>query len=331
MRFCWIVNNYKDGPVMVKNNGTKFLRPDYRMTISREIPGEQYTSSSGDDLTGLQTLFTDQINVAMEGMAMAVAPPTAVDPNLVSRISQLVYKVRAIWHVPPDAVKVLDNKGENVGRFAIAAASATQNMIDTYGGSSPLAEGQPTRNLPRAGFAVSSLTSLALADIKDAVTAIEDDILTPSMMDMYQKAITYTPKNQLLRIPGASSAIFRIPTRISDIEGDWDMHWIGSQQQQDQEEVGQRIGAMADSIARLQNLSAELAQQGKRINWTHLFTSWWRKSIGEREFSKIIEDIQPGEGEQAIPGQTTGSPAQPGSPNPQIDNLDELLSRIGGT
>jgi len=329
-RFCWMLNNHKDGPILVKVSTTRFLRPDYRMTVSREIPGEHYTSSSGDDLDSLQILLTDQVNISLEGQALAAAPPIAADPLTTARWDTLVYRPRAIWRISPEGIKVIENKGDNIARSAMQGMGMTMTLIDKYGGSSPLTSGQTMRNMPRAGFAVSSMMSMALADIKDAVLAIEDDLLTPSLGDIYQKAITYTPTTQFLRIPGAKG-LNTTPKVVSDIEGDWDMLWIGSLQQQDQEALGQRIGAIVENVSRLPNLPAELAAKGKRINWDYIIASWWRKSVGEREYSKIVEDIP--EGEQvplpAQPGQS-GSPSGQGQTQlPSVQELSTIQGLMG--
>ncbi|KKK90564.1 hypothetical protein LCGC14_2721730, partial [marine sediment metagenome] len=181
--FVWLLWNVEGGPKIVRVSKKLKSRPSYRMVVSREIPGEAYTSAMMDDIEPLQVLLNDQINMTSEAQAVSFSPPTVVDPDRVSRASSIIYKPRAIWYADPEGIKMLEPK--DTTKIGFQGIQMTLGLMDTFSGSSPLAEGQPTRNLPRAGFAVSSLLSLSLADIKDAAILMEDEILTPLLGDLY--------------------------------------------------------------------------------------------------------------------------------------------------
>ncbi|KKL74213.1 hypothetical protein LCGC14_2067130, partial [marine sediment metagenome] len=201
--FVWILWNIDGGARIVRVSKKLKSRPSYRMVVSREIPGEAYTSAMMDDIEPLQVLLNDQINMTSEAQAVSFSPPTVVDPDRVSRASSIVYKPRQIWYADPEGIKMLEPK--DTTKIGFQGIQMTLGLMDTFSGSSPLAEGQPTRNLPRAGFAVSSLLSLSLADIKDAAILMEDEILTPLLGDLYGITLDMIPKSQVFKIPGTSN------------------------------------------------------------------------------------------------------------------------------
>ncbi|KKK91109.1 hypothetical protein LCGC14_2716270, partial [marine sediment metagenome] len=224
--FVWVLWNHEGGPRIVRVSKRLMSRPSYRMATNREIPGESYTSTMMDDIEPLQVLLNDQINMTLEAQAVAFSPPTVVDPDLVTRATSLVFKPRAIWYGDPAGVKTLEVKDTTKAGFQ--GIQFTLGLMDTFSGSSPLAEGQPTRNLPRAGFAVSSLLSLSLADIKDAAILLEDDILTPLLGDLYQITVEMIPKQQVFKIPGTSNFNQGRKVTPADLAGDFEFVWVGS-------------------------------------------------------------------------------------------------------
>lgn len=284
-----IVWNLEGGPKIVKELSGSFTRPMYRMTIAREIPGEQYTTSMGDDQEPMQILLNDQINMYLDGLAIQQAPPAAIDVNRITRANSLVYRQRALWRVDPDGVRWMDPK--DTTKSSLQAINFTTGMMDSFSGSSPLAEGQPIRNLPRAGFAVSSLLSMSLADIRDVARSIEDDILTALLHDLYALTIKFVPDSQIIKVPGTESFPARAVT-IRQLEGDWDFNWVGSLQTQDFQIRAQRLDSLLASLGKLgAPLMAMLQAQGKQINWVAIFKRLWRDGMGERGADSIIIDI----------------------------------------
>lgn len=317
-RFVWLVWNL-DKPTVTRISAPAFARSGYRMSTDREIPGEQLTSSRGDDLEPLQVLLNDQNNLLMEGQAMNILPPVAVDNYQVQRMSSLVYRPRAIWRVPQNAVGSIVNSMNDVSRIGYTAVQNTMSMIDTFGGSSPLAEGQTMRNLPRAGFAVSSLLSMALSDIRDAAVSIENDLLSPMLGDLYQLTMKHVPERQVFRIPGARD----FPAKNIDkkeIAGDWDFTWVGAIQRQDFEQKSQKLLGFVTSLGRAwETVSADLQAKGKRINWTVLLKRMWREGLGERGLEDIIEDAP-----------QTPAPDDVPQLEPTPEMLQHLEQTIGG-
>lgn len=292
----WIVWNYHDGERVVRFNPQPFPVPPYRMVLSRDLPGEHYTTSMMDDLEPLQVLLNDQVNISLEGQATNFSPPTVVDPNRVYRHASLVYRPRAKWLADPEGIKFFEPR--DITRFAFQGVQFTLGLMDNFSGSNPLAEGQPTRNMPRAGFAISSLLNLSLADIKDAAQVVEDGILTPLLGDLYRLTLEYADPSQVIRIPGTQDW----PARrfsVSELVGGWDFQWVGSLQAQDMQVKAQRMVAVLAMLGKVGPIvMQDLAARGKKLNWEALLKRIWRDGLGERGLDKIIEDMTPEEVQQ---------------------------------
>jgi hypothetical protein len=288
-RFLWIVWNLEGGAQIVRKSTATFARPLYRVSIARELPGEQYTTSMGNDQESLQVLLNDQINMQLEGQATQFAPPAAVDPNLVTRASSLVFRPRAKWLVPPEGVKWMEVK--DTTRHTMQGIHWTMGMMDQFGGSSPLAEGQPIRNMPRAGFAVSSLLSMSLSDIRDVARSLEEDILSPFLSDLYALTVQFVPKSQVIKIPRTGN-FPGLTTTLKDLEGNFTFNWVGSLQSQDYQDRANRLMTLFGAITKAgQIIMPDLQSRGKQINWTAILKRLWRDGVGERGADSIIEDI----------------------------------------
>lgn len=329
----WILWNVTGGARAVRFNPNPFPVPPYRMAIARELPSEHYTSGMMDDLEPMQVLLNDQFNIALEGQATNFSPPTVVDPNRVYRHSSLVYRPRAKWLADPEGIKFFEAR--DITRYAFQGIQFTMGLMDSFSGSNPLAEGQPTRNMPRAGFAVSSLLNLSLADIKDAAQVLEDCILTPLLGDLYRLTLEYADPQQVIKIPGTQDWPAR-QFSVSELVGGWDFQWVGSLQAQDMQIKSQRMVAVLGMLGKVgPQIVQDLQMRNKKINWEVILKRIWRDGLGERGLDKIVEDMEPQE-IQALQQQQMmmmmqggkGRPAGGGMAYPRTgEDMDRQLSR----
>lgn len=292
-KMCWIGWNVHGGPLTLRYEGQPVPRPTYRMATARELPGEQYTTGMGDDLEPMQVLLNDQINMFLEGQAMQFSPPAVVDPDMVSRQNTIKMRPRAIWLANPKGVTWL--KPDDTTKPGLQGIQFTMSMMDSFSGSSPMAEGQTTRNMPRAGFALSSMLNLSLADIKDAAMMIEEMILTPMLADIYNIAVDFTPEDQLIRIPGTNGLL---PHRlqIKNLYGEWAFRWVGSIQSQDTQVRANRLVATLGVLAKLAPMMGQqLMVEGKKIDWEYIWRRVWRDALGERGTGSVIRKLTPEE------------------------------------
>jgi hypothetical protein len=291
-RLIWVCWNLKNGPRVVRVSPKTRRRPPYRMAMSRDLPGEAYGTCMMDDLEPSQVLFNDQINLTLEGHALSFMPPAAIDPDMVTRASTIVWKPRAKWLMKPDGLKWLQVPDTTATGYRGVQFTAAFIQQATSGGG--LAEGNPVRNLPRGSMAVSSLLNLATADQRDMAQIIEDEILSPLCSDLYLLAKDFTPREQIYRIPGTHKFPGGLKVSPQQMQDDWAFQWVGSLQAQDFQVRSQRLVAILAQLARLGPVIQEdLLVRGKRINWLALLQRLWRDAAGERGADTIVEDIPP--------------------------------------
>ena len=216
----------------------------------------------------------------------------------------------------------------------------TMGLMDSFSGSNPLAEGSPTRNLPKAGFAVSSLLNLSLADIRDTAQMMEDEILTPSLHDIFQTMVEFTPAKQVFKIAGTQNWPAQRLT-IADLEGDWSLRWVGSLQSQDYQVKAQRMMAALQGLGKMAPyIMSDMARRGKRINFEALLRRLWREGLGERGADSLVEDMKPEEqimramemlqGAQGMPGMGAPGPSSAAPVTPAQGGAMDMKALTGG-
>ncbi len=290
---CWLLWNVADGPRIVRKMAPELGRPYYRMAVARQLPGEQYTTGLMDDLEPLQAILCDQWDMTLEGQAMAFSPIAVIDPMFLGRSSQFRWGPRAKWFAPTDGVKFLE--APDTAKTGYMGIQATTQLIESFSADNPISNGMPMRGMPRAGFAVSSMLNLAMADIKDAAQSFEDELLTPLMADLFAMTMLYVPDDQKLRIPGTKDFPGRVVTPL-DLAGDYDFRWVGSLQSQDMQVRSQRLITTLQVLGKMApTVSADLARKGRKVNWEALYKRVWRDGLGERGADNIIVDMTPQE------------------------------------
>lgn len=318
----WIAWNLKDGPRIVRNHQIVGPRQPYRMALAREIPGETYTSCMMDDIEPLQVLLNDQVNRMEEAASIAAVPPTAVDPNRVTRADSLVFRPRAKWLVEPDGVKMLDVR--DTSRGSQAAVMSTLNLITSVFSPGGIVEGTPPRGSPRAGFAFSSMVNLSMADIKDLAETIEENLLTPSLRDLYALTIRFVPREQVIRIPGTAAYQPQNLTTY-DLYGHWNFKWIGQLHSEDLQVRGQKIQQFLQGAA---SLMEPLMMQGSQLDIAQLLKMYWRDVLQERGIDRILVKMPP-QGAAPPMGPPGAPPGMPPGANP-AQMMAQMMGPGGG-
>ena len=320
----WLLWNCADGPRIVRKYTPPTGRHPYRGAIARQLPGEAYTTGMGDDLDPLQVLLNDQWNMTLEGQAMAFAPIAVIDPSLMGRTSQFKYAPRAKWFCDPQSTTFL--QAPDTAKSGYQGIGVTTQLIESFSADNPISNGMPQRGMPRAGFAVSSMVNLAMADVKDAAQTIEDDILTPMMADLFVITQLMVPDEQKFKIPGSRNFPRAQQLSLADLAGDFEFQWVGSLQSQDMQVRAQRLISTLGTLAKLQPfMQQDLAMHGKRVNWEGLLVRVWRDALGERGADSIIVPMTPQE-MQAVQAQQNARPVPKVSVSLKGE-LDPLVSK----
>lgn len=336
-QMAWIVWNVTPGPQIVRFRPSPYPEPPYRFSFARQLPGEGYTSSQMDDLEPLNVWLNDEVNMTQDAHLTGMFPPVLIDPQGITREDSLVYRPRAKWFVDPDRVKFSDGRSD-MTRSGMQSVAGVLGFMDSFSGTNPVAEGSPTRGMPRAGYAVSSLIQLAMADITAVAEQLEDEILTPTLGDLYRLGILFTLPEQGMRLP----AVMGLPKQrfnMADLYGDYTFRWVGSLQAQDMQVKAQRMVTFMGMIAKMGPM---IQQSGKKINLGLLLKRIWREGMSERGAETIIEDMNANDALMAMlmkaglgqPGGPGGGPGAPGvgeGANPAtVQQLEQSQGRSMG-
>lgn len=306
LKQVWIAWNTESGPKIVRARAPEYPEAPYRMSIARSLPGEGYTTSMMADLEPMQVWLNDSINIAQDAQFTTMSPPAIINPGLVYRHDSLTWRPRAKWFVDPQGVTFPTIP--DTSRSGIMLVQMINGFLESFSGGNSLAEGQPQRGMPRAGYAVSTLVGLATADMTAVAEMVEDNILTPTLSDLFRLAMIFLPPEQAMQIP----PVMGLPARSvtpSALYGDWTFRWVGSLQSQDMNVKSQRLLTMTGILAKAGPM---VQQQGLKINWKLLLKRLWRDSLGERGADSILEDMTP---EDAVLSMImSGSPMVAGGP-----------------
>jgi hypothetical protein len=287
-REMWLVWNVPDSPKAVRYQPAPLPEPPYLVSLARPIPGIQYTSGVMSDIEPLNVLLNDQVNMTFEAQFTEMSPPVLVNPLAVHDKDSMRFRPRAKWLVDPEGVKIPN--WPQTSRSGYQGVGMAAGWIDQYSGTSgPLPDGQPSRGMPRAGFAVTSLIQLSMSDIKAAAELLEDDILTPMLNRLYWLGVMFTPEQQRMELP----AVMGLPSRVitpAELVGNWTFKWIGSLQSQDYQVRAQRLVAFLGVLGKVLPF---ITQAGKTVNWDYLLKRIWRDGLGERGGEQFLMEMTP--------------------------------------
>jgi hypothetical protein len=324
------------GPRIVGFFKSIYDDPLYRMAVHRPLPGETYTTSQSEDIEALNNVQGDMFNQFKDAVDRE-AGFVAFGGSSGMRRDTFKFKGGAKWDFGSENPKEVMNlvQPPNTSNNFLRAWQVSNAMMQSMGGAGTIAEGQPGRNMPRSGEAVSSLINLGMADIQDIAEVIEQEVLTPGLSDIY-KVSQMIPDDQLMRIPGGMTFYDpekKSPTsllRKRDIVGDYEFEWVGSLQFQADSERAQRLMVFLNLFLN-PNTQQMLAQQGYTINLPDLIKMVWRSGIGVRGLDNIVVTLgemqQILQKQQQISGMPIGPQTQPTNLPPDVQ---QLLDQVKG-
>lgn len=313
----YIAWNLKGGsPRIVGFFQSQYDQPLYRTVFHRPLPGESYTTAQAEDITELDGIQSDMFNMFVNSTDREQGMVAFGGSSGIRRDS-IKFKGGEKWDFgsesPKDVMQFLQPPVTSTNQ--LRAWQIVQGMMQSMGGAGTIAEGQPGRNMPRAGGAVSDLINLGMADVQDIAELIEQEVLTPGLSDIY-KVASFIPDSQLMLIPGGKAMYqgSQGPSNIlkkQHINGDYEFEWIGSLQFQDE---AQRAERGMQFLNALPQLLPYLQQQGYTVNFVEMLHFVWRHVLGERGLNKVVipappQALQPAP--QGVPTAAANGSAQP--------------------
>ena len=261
-----------------------------------------------EDIAELSRLQNDQINKFQKAVDWEQGFVAALADR---RHDSWKAKGQAVWLFADDPRQAMQFMQPPVtSTNQLRAWQIYLSMINSMAGTGTIAEGQPGRNMPRAGAAMNNLISLGLADVQDLAELAEQEVLTPGLSDIYAVSRDFIPQDQLLKIPGAKGSYGSI-LKPSDIFGEYEFEWIGSLQFQ---ETAQRSQQLLVFLNMFPAIAPYLQQQGYAPDMVALVRMIWRYGLGERGLSDILvkmnELVQKVQTEQGGDGSSTDSARQ---------------------
>ena len=306
----YLLWNHKDGPRIVGFIKSEYTEPLYRGAIHRPLPGELYTNSMAEDIAQLTTLSNDQLNKFQDAVDWEQG---FVAINGQGRTDTWKMKGRAKWEVeddPRQAINFIQPPVTSTNH--LRALQWYVGLMQSLSGAGTIAEGQPGRNMPRAGGAVNNLINLSMSDIQDISEVVEQEVLTLSLSDIYKVSSMFIPDDQLMLIPGGRGLTSNV-LKKENILGDYEFEWVGSLQFQDEQVRAQRMLIFLNMA--IQPMANQLLQQqGYAFNFVELVKTVWRYGLGERGLSDVVIPLE--KMQQAIQGvqaQQQASQSQNGS------------------
>jgi hypothetical protein len=292
----YIAWNLKGGEKIVGFFKSPYDEPLYRLSLHRPLPGETYTNSQFDDIANLEIICNDLFKMFVES-AMWERGFMAIGDQ-VTRHDSWKMKERALWQIQGTPREVLQFMQPPITSTNVLRAwQICHGMMQSMGGAGTIAEGQPGRNMPRAGGAFSQMVSLGMADVQDIAEVLEQEVLTYALGDVYN-VCKFIPEDQLIKIPGgiATYGGKQSHTMYKDqLEGDFNFEWVGSLQFQDEARNAQQ---MMIFLNLLPQLAPMLEQQGFKFNLADLIQRIWRYALGQRGLNKVITPFTPQEIQQ---------------------------------
>lgn len=282
----YIAWNTKRGPKVVGFIESVYDTPLYRSAIHRPLPGEMYTNSFTEDVVQLDGLVNDQLNQFHEAVDKEQG---FIAMHGAQRHDSWKFKGSAIWMLQDDPKDIMQFiQPPNTSTNLLRAFQIDLGLINSMGGSGTIAEGQPGRNMPRAGTAVNNLINLGMADLQDVAELIEQEVLTPGLSDIYKVSQQFLPDSQLMMIPGGEALYNGQKSTIIkklDIIGDYEFEWVGSLQFQDEAMRSQRLLIWLNMLPQLAPM---LQQQGYAFDVVGLVRMIWRYGLGERGLADVV-------------------------------------------
>jgi hypothetical protein len=233
----------------------------------------------------MQLFANDAINEAADSLTYSLMPITFTDPNSNPRIGSMVLAVGAIWEANPQTTQFA--KMPNVWQEALAAVGSAKAEVAETLSVNPAAITQVTSSKKRNQAEIANEQQVDILTTADAVTSIEQGILTP-MLNMFaeldhQYRDDYTLVNAYGDL-GVKASMVRIPP--IRMETGFYFKWFGVEAAR----TAQQIQMQISSVNVIRSLPPQL-YQGWKINMVPVLESLFENLYGARLAAQIFTDM----------------------------------------
>lgn len=244
-RICLVYFAGKDRILSCKRNPYWSDRIDIFSAPVEKIAGVFKGRSKVDSCATLQYQANDAVNQAMDSAAFALMPIVMTDPERNPKIGSMVLSLAAVWETNPNDTKFAEfpplwKDGMEIVAVAksmiFETLSVNPAQITTAGSSK-------TKKMTQAE--ISNEQQIDVLTTADAITVIEDEILTPMLSFMLELDHQYRDEDLMVREYGETGArgnMQMIPPLQMDTR--YQIRWFGVEQARNAQLMQQQIAGI---------------------------------------------------------------------------------------
>ena len=250
-----------------------------------KIQGSFKGKSLVEPVATLQYQANDAVNEGMDSAAYALMPIVMTDPLKNPRVGSMILSMAAIWETNPNDTKFAQFPA--LWKDALEIVSACKSEIMQALGVNPAAITQQGmgQNKKMNAAQVSQEQQVDLLTTADAVTVVEEGILTPLLNRMIEMDHQYRDEELTVRQYGEMGARAKME-KIPPVQFNrhWQFRWFGVEAARSTQQVQQQIAGM--------NVLRGIPPQqlnGYKVNLVPIITQLVENTFGPRLAPLIFE------------------------------------------
>ncbi len=208
----------------------------------KKIQGSVKGRSQIEPVAPIQYMANDACNEAMDSAAYALMPIVMTDPNSNPRIGSMILSLAAIWETSPKDTQFANFPPLWKEGMEIVSQAKSQ-IKESLAVNSAMVTQQQTSKLNQAE--ISQEQQVDLLTTADAVTVLEQSILTPMLMLMLALDHQYRDKDIMVKQygPMGTRAQMEYVTPIT-FDKKYEFIWFGVEQARSQQQIQMQIAML---------------------------------------------------------------------------------------
>jgi hypothetical protein len=243
MQLCQILYGGSDVVLSVKRNPNWSDKIPVFSVPLKKVQGSFKGESPIKPVADIQYVANDAINEAMDNLHYALSPIVLTDPEKNPRIGSMVLSQSAIWQTSPNDTQFAKFPAVYQDALQVVATCESKIMQIMSVNSAMMTQGGPYRKPTQAEVAAEQQVDILTT--ADAVTTVEEGILTPLVQMFVEMDIQHREKEALVAQYGEMGIQAEMKT-IPPIQLDrgYQFRWYGVEAGRTVQQVQQQIAAL---------------------------------------------------------------------------------------
>ena len=235
----------KDKVLSCKRNPYWSDRVDIFSCSVSKVDGSFKGVSRLKSVVALQYQANDAVNEAMDSAAYALMPIIATDPERNPKVGSLVLSLAAVWEVDPNSTKFMEFPHLWKDGLEIVATTKTEIFQTLSVNPAQITQANNPRGKKPNQAEIANEQQIDILTTADAVTVIEDEILTP--MTAFMLELDHQYRDKQLKVQqygsiGAQQLMKEIPTiQMNKL---YQFRWFGVEQARNAQQMQQQIAGV---------------------------------------------------------------------------------------